>query len=495
MTSASPQHASAFIGGALTSEKGARLELVNPANETSIGQVECNTPETVKWAVSNALEVFQNRIWSAAPLSKRAGVLRAIAQTIRDNAEELAALDTLCAGLPYHRRTLRHAAGAAGWFDYFADFLSTQRDDAYLGTPDRTTLVTRVPRGVVALYAPWNVPLGIAAIKLAAALAAGNTCVIKPSEQTPLSMLRLAALMVEAGLPAGCVNVVNGRGPGAGAALAKQAPIAAISFTGGAAAGASIAEAAAGRFIPVTMELGGKSPTLIFADSDYEAALDGALLSAFSNSGQACLAGSRILVEASIADRFIADFTARTKAIRIAEPMDPACEMGPMSSENHRALVARMFEEAVKDGAEPLTACKAPEAHPNGFYLTPGILHVTDPKAMIFQTEVFGPLATLMTFRDDGEALSLAQDSSYGLAAYVWTRDIQRALQFSKALDAGTILVNTAFQRELNAPFGGFKASGIGREGGGSSYAFYTQEKTILLSDASASSAPLGKLK
>lgn len=487
-------HAQAFIGGVPYVEDISQLEVINPADESCAVTLDDNGDAAVDAAIANAKAVFESGAWSAAPHAVRAKVLRAIAQSIRANAEDLAKRDTLCAGLPYHRSTLRHVAGAAGWFDYYADFLTTQTDQAHLGTPGRTTLITRTPRGVVGLYAPWNVPLGIAAIKLAAALAAGNSCVIKPSEQTPLSMLKLAQLMIDAGLPPGCVNVINGRGAGAGAALAAHRDVAAISFTGGGVAGAKIAQVASARFAPVTMELGGKSPTLIFADADYDAALNGALLSAFSNSGQACLAGSRVLVQRSIADRFIADFVARTKAITIAEPMHLDCEMGPMSSQRHRSHIETLIQKAVDEGAQLLCGAGRPVGFETGYYVEPTALQVTDPQSAIFQTEVFGPVATLMTFETPEEALELAEDSAYGLAAYVWTGSITRALDFSKVMKAGTVLVNTAFQRELNAPFGGYKASGIGREGGPGSYAFYTQEKTILMSDHPAQSEPLGRL-
>jgi len=485
--------ATAFIGGKAFAEAGGQLDVVNPVDESCVAKLDDNSADTVAAAIDNAKAAFAGGGWSGLGYGARAKILRGIAQAIRKNAEALAQLDTLCGGLPYHKSTLRHTMGAAAWFDYYADFLSVQADKAYTGTPGRTTLVTRAPRGVVGLFTPWNVPLGIAAIKLAAALAAGNCCVIKPSEQTPLSMLYLAQLMCDAGLPPGCVNVINGQGHIAGAALAAHRDVAAISFTGGGVAGASIAQSAASRFAPITMELGGKSPTLVFADADYDAALDGALLSAFSNSGQACLAGSRILVEETIADRFIADVVARAQAMMIAEPMDPACEIGPLSSAKHRAHVEALTQEAIDQGARCLTGNTRPDAFEKGFFVAPTVLLEPDPKSMIFQTEVFGPVAVITPFKTDDEALSLAQDSQYGLAAYLWTNSNSRIMRLSKALSAGTVLVNTAFQREQNAPFGGFKASGIGREGGASSYEFYTQEKTILISDAAAPSQPLGK--
>lgn len=485
-------HAQAFISGASYAQSVAQLEVMNPADESCCAVLDDNSETAVAAAVADAKAVFESGVWSLATHGARSTVLRAIAESIRANAADLAALDTLCAGLPYHRSTLRHVAGAACWFDYYADFLTTQSDTAHFGTCGRTTLITCEPRGVVGLYAPWNMPMGIAAIKLAAALAAGNSCVIKPSEQTPLSMLKLAQLMIDAGLPPGCVNVINGRGVGAGAALAAHRDVAAISFTGGGAAGAQIAQVASARFAPVTMELGGKSPTLVFADADYDAALDGALLSAFSNSGQACLAGSRVLVARTVADRFIADFVARTEAITLAEPMSEACEMGPMSSQRHLAHVETLTQKALDQGAQLLCGADRPVGFDKGYYFRPAVLQVDDPANTAFQTEVFGPVATIMTFDTPEEALALAQDSAYGLAAYVWTGSISRAMELSKTLKAGSVLINTAFQRELNAPFGGYKASGIGREGGPGSYAFYTQEKTILISDDPAKSPKLG---
>jgi acyl-CoA reductase-like NAD-dependent aldehyde dehydrogenase len=315
-----------------------------------------------------------------------------------------------------------------------------------------------------------------------AALAFGNACVVKPSEQTPLALARFVELLHEAGLPDGLVNLVNGRGGVTGQALVAHSDVDLVSFTGGTETGRLIAAEAGRRLRPVTMELGGKSANIVFASADYDRALDAALIGIYSNNGQQCLAGSRILVEASIADRFIADFTARARRIRIGDPLDDRTELGPMASAAHRARVLSFVGMAANDGAELLAgggAAVLPGELSGGFYMQPTAVLARSNDALVCREEIFGPFAVFLTFRTYDEAIRLANDSSYGLVSYVWSDHLPTVERASRDLRSGVVWVNTPMVRELRAPFGGYRDSGLGREGGEACEQFYTEVKTV----------------
>lgn len=350
---------------------------------------------------------------------------------------------------------------------------------AFATSAQVATQVVREPVGVVALFTPWNIPLMAAGLKLAAALAMGNCVVIKPSELSPLGTIRLVEILREAGLPDGVLHLVNGRGSVTGKALADHPNIAAISFTGGPVAGSSIAQTAAARFAKVTMELGGKSANIVLADAPYDAALDGTLTAAFGNSGQACLAGSRVLVEAPLADRFIADLVARAEALRIGRTFDAAAEIGPQSSEAQMHRVLAYADRGGADGGELLCGGRRADGFA-GFQVEPGIIHVTDNRAAICQEEVFGPLITVQIVDSDEQAVAVANDTPFGLAGYVWSADPARAASVAAGLRTGTVIINSPFLRERGAPFGGFNASGVDREGGRWSLDFYSEAKAII---------------
>lgn len=477
-----PQVAAGIIDGEPCQiDDSHRFEIVNPASSGVLTQLaECD-PATVDRAVRSAHATFEQGEWSRASVAQRGRVLRKAAGTVRSRASELAALDSLSTGLLYHGSMLHQVEAAARWLEHYAALAEGREDQLFRQLPGTHALVTREPVGVAGLFTPWNIPLLAAAGKLGAALASGNSCVIKPSEQSPLASIEIVRILHEAGVPTGALHLVNGRGAVTGAALSEHALVGAISFTGGETAGRIISTAAAQRFAKVAMELGGKSANIVFEDADFERALDGSLLAIYGNSGQACLAGSRILVQRSIADRFIADFTARAEAIPVGSPFDPASQMGPQSSHGHMERVLAFADTVADDGGEVVSNRGRLSEMGEGAYIAPIVVRVPDNRARVCQEEIFGPFATFLVFEDEAEAVALANDTRFGLAGYVWTENLARAHRVADALRTGHVLVNTPMQRELNAPFGGFGHSGTEREGGRWSLDFFSESKTTVV--------------
>lgn len=469
-----------LIDGRLVIGAGERIAVVDPSRGETIAHLAEADAHNVDAAIGAARAAFDDGRWSRLPVARRQALLYRAAELIRAEADDLAALETLCAGLPLLASSRRHMHMAADWLAFYGERIGSLAGEHYDQTA-AATLVMAEPRGVAGLFAPWNVPVGLAFAKLAPALAAGCTCVLKPSEQTPLATLRTVELLHEAGIPDGVVNLVNGRGPITGGALAAHDGVDCLSFTGGGTAGAAIAQAAARRHIPAVLELGGKSAFVVFADADLDLALDGALAAMFANNGQACLAGSRILLDASIADAFTERFVARAAAIRVGDPFDPASEMGPIASERHMSSILAFAARADGHGATLLTGGHRLDRP--GSYIAPIVARADHPSHEIAQEEIFGPFATLMRFRGEEEAWAIANSTRYGLAAYLWTRDHGRVLRGARALAAGTVVVNAPMIRERNAPFGGWKASGTGSEGGAASLRFFMREKTVILSE------------
>jgi len=477
-----PETTSAFIDGKVVQDNGGtRLEIINPADETKI----CDLIEADGASVNRAVEVartrFEQGVWSRAPIHLRQEVLHKSAELIRANVAELAALDTLSVGLPYFSSTLGQVHAAAAWFDYFAGLIETTGEELFQQLPNTKTLVTREPVGVAGLYTPWNVPVMVASLKIAAALAMGNSCVFKPSEKSPLGAAKLVTLLQEAGLPEGVVNLVNGRGAMTGSALAAHEHVDLISFTGGEVAGRLISTKASERFAKVTMELGGKSANIIFDDANYDRALDTALLAVYFNNGQGCLAGSRILVQNSIADKFIDDYVDRAKNIKVGDPFKQGTEIGPLVSKEHMTRVLSFLDDVKSQGGQILTTGNGSNEFDKGYYVEPIVVRAANNRSRVCQEEIFGPFATILTFDTEEEAVSIANDTRFGLVAYLWTESLQRALRVSDELKAGTVYVNSFIQRERNAPFGGYKHSGVDREGGKWSLQFFSEAKTTVI--------------
>jgi acyl-CoA reductase-like NAD-dependent aldehyde dehydrogenase len=329
-------------------------------------------------------------------------------------------------------------------------------------------------------------------MRVATCIAFGNTCVLKPSEYTPVSMLRMVELFHEAGLPPGVVNLVNGRGSVTGVALVSHPGIDMVGFTGGTNTGAAIMAAAGQHLKPCILELGGKSANIIHPSADLDRALDGALAGIYSNNGQQCLAGSRILVQRGIADGFIGRFVERARRIRVGDPMDPGTELGPLAFADHLRRVLSYVEVARAEGATVLTGGRRPAGFERGYYLEPTAVLAPGNAARVCQEEIFGPFATFLLYDTVDEAISMANDTSFGLAAYVWAGDLDVVMRASRELKAGTIWVNTTMVRELRAPFGGYKQSGVGRDGATSSVEFFTEQKTTTIPVSPAAVPRLG---
>jgi acyl-CoA reductase-like NAD-dependent aldehyde dehydrogenase len=374
----------------------------------------------------------------------------------------------------------RQVPRAADNLDFFADYIGVMAGETFEQLPGYQTNVTRQPAGVAALFAPWNAPLALASMQIASSLAFGNTCILKPSEFTPLSILKLVALLEEAGLPHGTINVVNGSGAVTGAALASSPDVDRIAFTGGGTTARQVMTAAATHLTPVHFELGGKSANIVFDDADIERAVDGSLVNIFSNSGQICIAGSRILVQRGIAERFTEAFVARTRALIVGNPLDAETEVGPMAFKAHWQRVLDHIERAKLEGATPLCGGEARTDLGDGYFVAPTVFQVNNNRLSLCQEEVFGPVVSIQVFDDDDEALSIANDSRFGLVGYCWTSSLARAQAFQQKVDAGTLWINTSLTRDLRAPFGGFKDSGIGRDGPRQAANFFTEEKATI---------------
>lgn len=468
------------------------LPIVYPGSADTVSILQESSPEEVDAAVAAARRSFRERVWSGCSVAQRQATLRRVQALIVEHREELAFLECLAAGLPLYHLRDRQVPRAAENFGFFADTIGQLAGETFEQMPGYLTTVTREPVGVCALVSPWNAPLALAGMQIASCIAFGNSCVIKPSERTPLALLRLMALLQEAGVPDGVVNLVNGRGSVTGDALCGHAGVDRIAFTGGHATARGIMAAAAGNLTPVHFELGGKSATVVFDDCDVERAIDAALLGTFSNSGQICIAGSRILVQRGIAERFIHAFVARTRTLCVGDPLDPRTEVGPLAFRAHLERVLSHVVRAKGEGAEVLAGGVPLSEHAPGFYMAPTVLRVATNALAICREEVFGPVATIQVFDSDDEAWEIANDSDFGLVAYVWTSGLSRALAAQQRLQVGTLWINTPLARDLRAPFGGVRQSGIGRDGPRQCAAFYTEEKATIVARGEISLRRLG---
>ena len=471
-----------LIDGAVVAPRAGCFDIpvINPATEQRVSVLQEADAAEVDAAVQAARRAFDSGPWPRMTLDARKDILYRIRDLIRTCTDELAYLECLHSGLPIAR--IREQIGrAARNFEFFAEVASTMRGETYTGLKGYLTYVTREPKGVGALIAPWNAPIALASMRVATCIAFGNTCVLKPSEYTPLSMLRMVELFHEAGLPGGVVNLVNGRGGVTGVALVSHPGIDMVGFTGGTHTGAAIMSAAGKHLKPCILELGGKSANIVHPSADLDRALDGALGGIYSNNGQQCLAGSRILVQRSITDEFIARFVERARRIRVGDPMDPATEVGPLAFEAHMQRVLSYVEVARADGAKVLTGGRRAPGFDRGYFVEPTAVLANGNQSRVCQEEIFGPFATFLVYDTLDEALAIANDSPFGLVAYVWANDLDVVMRASRDLRAGTVWVNTTMVRELRAPFGGYKQSGVGRDGATSSVEFFTELKTTTI--------------
>jgi acyl-CoA reductase-like NAD-dependent aldehyde dehydrogenase len=477
-----PDRIPSLIDGVRVAPKpgGTDLPLIDAASEQRYTWLREADAGEVDAAVAAARRAFDEGPWPRMETADRNAILVRIHDILLAHADELLALEVKHTGAPI--AGLRwHVARAAQNFRMFADVASTLAGETYTQARNYLTYVTREPRGVAALIAPWNAPLALASMRVATCIAFGNSCVLKPSEYTPLSMLRMVELFHEAGLPNGVVNLVNGRGGVTGTALVSHAGIDMVGFTGGSATGRTIMAAAGANLKPCILELGGKSASIVFETADLDQALDGTLYGIFSNNGQQCLAGSRILLQRSIADAFIERFVARARALRIGDPFDPATEIGPLSFAAHRDRVLGYVAIARDGGAKLLTGGRAAPGFARGYYVEPTAVLAPDNAARVCQEEIFGPFATFLIFDTPQEAIAIANASRFGLVSYVWSHDLPTVMRCSREIRAGVVWVNTPMMRELRAPFGGCKESGVGRDGARSSAEFFTELKTVTI--------------
>jgi acyl-CoA reductase-like NAD-dependent aldehyde dehydrogenase len=459
---------------------GFDIDVVNPTTEQVISRLREADADEVDAAVCSARRAFDSGPWPRMDINQRKDILYAIRDHLRKNAEELAYLECLNSGLPLQSVRV-HVERMARNFEFFAEVASNVHGETYTQTAGYLTYVTREPKGVAGCISPWNAPLTLSSMRVASCIAWGNTCVLKPSEFTPLSVRRMVEIFYEAGLPPGVVNLVNGRGSVTGNALISHPGIDMVGFTGGTATGRAIAEIAGRQLKPVALELGGKSANIIFDTADVEKALDGALAGIFANNGQQCLAGSRILVQRGIADALIERFVARARKIRIGDPMLETTEIGPLAFRAHLERVLSYVDVARSDGATLLTGGKRATVTEKGWFMEPTAVMATSNDARVCQEEIFGPFATFLTFDTLDEAIQIANDSKFGLVNYVWSEDLHTVMRCSRDIRAGTVWVNTPMMRELRAPFGGYKESGIGRDGPQASLEFFTELKSTII--------------
>jgi len=468
-----------YIGGAPTaSADGATFEVADPVTNQPYATVAAGGPKDVDRAVAAATAAFNHGPWPHLPGRARASILNAVADAIETRGPRIAELETFDTGLPI-TQARGQAARAAENFRFFADLAVTLHEDAFRAGGTQFSYVIRQPAGVAGLITPWNTPFMLETWKLAPALASGCTVVLKPAEWTPLSASLLPEIMAEAGLPDGVFNLVHGIGEVAGAALVAHPGVPRISFTGETTTGQTIMAAAAPHLKGLSMELGGKSPCVIFADADLDRAVDSALFGVFSLNGERCTAGSRILAERAIYDRLVNQLGARAANIRVGDPSDPATELGALVHPEHYARVLSYVQVGLDEGARLVAGGARPVGLPSGNYLAATVFADVAPSMRIFREEIFGPVVCVTPFDDEAEAIALANATSYGLAAYLWTSDLARAHRMAHAVESGMTWINSHNVRDLRTPFGGVKASGLGREGGPHSLDFYTESRIV----------------
>jgi 5-carboxymethyl-2-hydroxymuconic-semialdehyde dehydrogenase len=460
-----------YIGGAhVESVDGSTVPVDDPVTNSHYADLATGGAADIDRAVAAATDAFS--AWAGMSARHRSNLLIRIADAIERRADVIAAFESFDTGLPISQsRGL--AARSAENFRYFAEVCGAIHEDAYRSA-NQFGYVVRRPKGVAGLITPWNAPFMLATWKMAPCLAAGCTVVLKPAELTPLTASLFPEIVEEAGLPPGVFNMVHGLGEEAGAALVAHADVPVISFTGETTTGMTIMSSAAAHLKGLSMELGGKSPCVVFADAEIDKALDSALFGVFSLNGERCTAGSRVLVERSIYDEFVRAMAERAASIRIGHPSEAGTEVGALVSTEHYERVLSYVAAGVDEGARLVAGGARPEHLPTGNYLAPTVFADVTPSMRIFREEIFGPVVCVTPFDDEADAIRLANDTRYGLAAYVWTTNLRRGHRVAHQIESGMVWLNSHNVRDLRTPFGGVKQSGLGREGGQHSLDFYT---------------------
>jgi acyl-CoA reductase-like NAD-dependent aldehyde dehydrogenase len=466
-----------IAGKWVAAKSGKTFETLNPATEEVLALVAEGDKADVDEAVKAARKAFEEGKWSKMGPHERARYLFKVADLIEQHADELAELETLDNGKAKTQARAIDIAGAAETFRYYAGWCSKIYGETNPSDPSMFNYTLREPVGVCGQIIPWNFPLLMASWKLGPALACGNTVILKPAEQTPITALRLGELILEAGLPEGVVNIITGFGPGAGSSISEHPDIDKVAFTGSAEVGKIILKASAGNLKRVSLELGGKSPNIIFPDADMEAAVPNSMMGVFFNSGQVCCAGTRIFVQKDVYDKFNDSLAKFSAGMTMGDGLDPKTMMGPLVSKEQFDKVKGYLELGKKEGARVTVGGEA--AGGKGYFVKPTVFADVNNNMRIAREEIFGPVAATIPFKDENDAVIQGNDTDYGLGAAVWTSDVGRAHKVARALKAGTVWVNCYGMIDPISPFGGYKQSGFGRELGKYALELYTQIKTV----------------
>ncbi|MEP6674950.1 MAG: aldehyde dehydrogenase [Ferruginibacter sp.] len=478
-----PYHLENFIGGNFIGPLSGRfLDNINPATAEVYGQIPDSNSKDIDVAVTAAKKIFPE--WSITPAEKKFIILNKIAELIDEHLDELALAETNDNGKPVWLSKVMDIPRASSNFRFFATGIMHFANEAHAMEDKAVNYTLRQPIGIVGCISPWNLPLYLFTWKIAPALAAGNCVIAKPSEVTPVTAFLLAKICKEAGLPDGVLNIVHGSGPSCGEAIVQHPEIKAISFTGSTRAGERIASIAAPMFKKLSLELGGKNPNIIFADCDWKKMLKETVRSSFSNQGQICLCGSRILIERSVYEKFKTEFVEQVEQLTVGDPLDENSRQGAIVSKVHFEKVMSCIETAKKEGGKILcggNAIKLNGRCTNGYFIEPTVIENLGPDCKTNQEEIFGPVVTLQSFDTLDEAVQLANATGYGLAAMVWTQDISKANLAAAKVQSGIIWINCWLVRDLRTPFGGMKNSGVGREGGWEALKFFTESKNVCI--------------
>ncbi|KAK47863.1 aldehyde dehydrogenase [Caballeronia jiangsuensis] len=469
-----------FIGGEWRQGRGNQYASIYPADQSVNAEISTANADDAREAVEIADRAFRKADWAGLKPHQRAAVLHRIAGLIEARHEALAQLQRRDNGKPISE-TRALVTSAASTFRYFASCLETLEEELTPSRGDYLTMSVHEPLGVIAAITPWNSPIASDAQKLAPALAAGNAVVLKPAEVTPLASLALARICEEAGVPKGVVSVLPGKGSVIGDALVRHPLVKKVAFTGGTEVGRGIARLAAEKLMPVSLELGGKSPTIVYADADLDHAVNGVLYGIFSSSGESCIAGSRLFVERKVYGEFMARLVDGARKLRVGDPTRENTQMGPLITGQHRESIERFVALGLEEGGALLCGGERPtgDGREKGFFYLPTIIEGLTNDARMCQEEIFGPVLAALPFDDEAALLEQANDSVFGLAAGIWTRDYKRAWKMSRALNTGTVWINTYKQFSISTPFGGWKDSGMGREKGRLGLREYMQQKSL----------------
>lgn len=459
---------------------GETFDTFNPATNRKLASVAKANEEDTKRAIDVAERTFKSGIWSKMPVEERSDILCKMSDLIMERVDELAYIETLDVGKPIKESKGFDIPRAAHNFRFFAEMAKYLVHEHY-DKHNFMSYAKYAPAGVTSLIIPWNLPFMQMTWKASAALASGNTVVVKPASYTPLSAVMLGEIANDAGLPPGVLNILTGPGNTVGTTMTTHPAVRRISFVGESNTGKTIMRNAAENLIPVSLELGGKSANIVFEDADLDEAVQGSIEAIYRNQGEICLAGSRLLVQESVYEQFLEKFVAAVKRIKVGDPLSEDTDMGALVSKSHLETVDRYVEIGISEGAKLAYGGKRVESLVEGNFYEPTILYDVDNSMRVAQEEIFGPVLVVIPFKTEEDAIRIANDSIYGLAGVVWTNDLRRAQRVVSQIDSGLLWINCWYVRDLRTPFGGSKASGIGREGGRHSFEFYTEAKTVTM--------------